>query len=281
MPISVSVIIPVYRDWDRLALCLDALAAQTLKAGEFEVILVNNEPEPREHGALGPNVRLIHEPRPGSYAARNAGVRRSSAPALAFTDSDCVPDPAWLESALAALAEHPEARITGPIDVFRDPGASYYAFVHDRNIEFLQRQYVATGACATANLIVSRVQFDRVGPFREAFSGEDFAWNQRAQAAGIPILFVEGVKVGHPARKDLRAIFNKRRRKAGSRVDTPAYRFVLGRLRPPVRHFARLRRERVRWPEALTALGIHWCGSLVEIAEFSLIRLRLKQPNRS
>jgi GT2 family glycosyltransferase len=275
------VIIPVYRDWDRLAQCLEALAAQSLAAGRFEIIVVNNEPEPHEVRQMPDNARLIHEPRPGSYAARNAGVAAASGAFLAFTDSDCVPDSGWLEAGLEAMERHPGARVTGPIDVFRDAGASYYAFVHDRHLEFQQRQYVAAGACATANLLVSRDVFDRVGAFRESFSGEDFAWNLRAQEAGIPIIFVEGVRVGHPARRDLRAIFNKRRRKAGSRSQTPAVRFVLGRLRPPVRHFARLRRERVGWPETLTALGIHWCGSLVEIAEFGLIRLGVKEPNRS
>ena len=41
----VSVIIPVYRDWDHLRLCLDALERQTMSKDEYEIIVANNEAE--------------------------------------------------------------------------------------------------------------------------------------------------------------------------------------------------------------------------------------------
>jgi cellulose synthase/poly-beta-1,6-N-acetylglucosamine synthase-like glycosyltransferase len=50
--IQVSVIIPTYKDWDRLGLCLDALAQQQFPASEFEVIVVNNNTEDQVPGSL-------------------------------------------------------------------------------------------------------------------------------------------------------------------------------------------------------------------------------------
>lgn len=39
----VSIIIPTYRDWERLALCISALDKQTYSKDLFEVIIVNND----------------------------------------------------------------------------------------------------------------------------------------------------------------------------------------------------------------------------------------------
>ena len=279
--LSVSVIIPVYRDWDRLAHCLDALERQTLAGDRFEIIVANNEQEAScPLTRLPGNCRVIHEPRPGSYAARNAAVSVSAGRYLAFTDSDCVPEPDWLERGVAALEAHPGARVAGAVEIFRQPGSGRYGYLYDRQTAFPQRTYAAAGLCATANLMVPRVAFDAVGPFDECFSGGDFEWNKRAQTAGIPIVFDETVRVGHPARS-LPEIFRKRRRKAGSRIDTPVHRFVLGRLRPPVRLVLRLRRNGVGWSGTMTVAAIHWVGCVVEIVEFSLIRLGLKKASRS
>ncbi|QEC53356.1 glycosyltransferase [Anseongella ginsenosidimutans] len=42
--IFVSIITPVYNDWDRLAICLKALANQSYPAHLYEIIVVNNNP---------------------------------------------------------------------------------------------------------------------------------------------------------------------------------------------------------------------------------------------
>jgi glycosyltransferase involved in cell wall biosynthesis len=41
----VSVIVPVYRDADRLRGCVRALAGQTYPRERFEIIVVNNDPD--------------------------------------------------------------------------------------------------------------------------------------------------------------------------------------------------------------------------------------------
>jgi len=283
MSVSISVIIPVYRDWERLALCLEALRRQTLAPDRFEIVVANNEPEPRPRMAGWPaNARLIHEPRPGSYAARNAAVAASGGRYLAFTDSDCQPEPQWLERGLALFEEHEGVRLTGPVEIFRERGAGYYAYLHDLHLDFLQREYIALGACATANLMVARSVFDRVGRFEEYYSGGDFAWNKQAQAAGVPILYDASICVRHPARRRISEIFRKRRRTAGSiRREIPTHRFVLERLKPPLRRLIMLRQRRVGWKDAIVLFLILWAARLVQAQELSLVRLGIKKPLRS
>ena len=283
MSTAISVIIPVYRDWQRLALCLEALERQSLPADRFEIIVANNEAEPRPQPARWPaNARMIHQPRPGSYAARNAAVAAASGRYLAFTDSDCQPAPHWLERGLALLQEHADVRVTGPVEIFRERGAGYYAYLHDLHLDFLQREYIAAGACATANMMVARSVFDRIGRFEEYYSGGDFVWNKQAQAAGVPILYDAGVTVRHPARRGIREIFKKRRRTAGSiRREIPTHRFVLERLKPPLRRLIMLRQQRVSWTDAIVLFLILWAARLAQALELSLVRLGVKKPSRS
>lgn len=283
MSVPISVIIPVYRDWERLAVCLEALERQTLAPDRFEILVANNEPEPRAPlGRWPSNARMIHEPRPGSYVARNAAVAASAGRYLAFTDSDCQPEPQWLASGLALLEAHPDVRLTGPVEIFREPGAGYYAYLHDHHLDFLQREYIALGACATANLMVARSVFDRVGRFEEYYSGGDFVWNKQARAAGVPILYDASVCVRHPARRRIREIFRKRRRTAGStRRHISTHRYVLQRLKPPLRRLFMLRRERVGWKNAIVLFLILWAARLLQAQELILVRLGIKKPSRS
>src|SRR4051812_118153 len=113
----VSVIIPLYRDWPRLALCIKALYEQDYK--RFEVIIINNcEEDSIPEGFYIPeNFRIITEFKPGSYAARNAGIKKASGNLIAFTDSDCIPYPSWISNAVKTFEKDPTcSRIAGKID---------------------------------------------------------------------------------------------------------------------------------------------------------------------
>ena len=289
MSVLISVIIPVYRDWERLELCLDALERQTLTAGDFEIIVVDNEPEPHAPPRLPGNARLIHEPRTGSYAARNSAVAISRGRYLAFTDSDCIPRADWLAQGLRILAPLGQARVTGPVQIFREPGTSRAAFVYDFHTAFKQRQAADLGRCATANLIVPREVFEMVGPFDDRMvSAGDADWGDRAHRLGIPIVYDEAVAVGHPARRSVADIVRKRRRRAGAvalRKAYPTWRFFLWRLLPPFRHYFRsvigFKRGPLRPIDWILMFFVHWRGQLAEGQEFLFVRKGWKRPNRT
>lgn len=219
---EIAVIIPTYRDWDRLALCLAALGEQTLAQSRFEVIIANNDPADPVPTTLelAANVRIIPAEQPGSYAARNAALAEAKAPLLAFTDSDCIPAHDWLENAVGRFSAEPDCDlIAGGISLF---------FAADRptavercdSLFFLQQQnYAAGGYAATANVIARRQVFDKIGPFNSALmSGGDKEWTLRATGAGHKMLYDPKAMIKHPARRSFRAMRKKSRRIAGGVV---------------------------------------------------------------
>lgn len=280
-----SVIIPTWRDWVQLERCLAAIAVQTVPADRIEVIVANNDPASACPFPLAANVRMITVDAPGSYAARNAAVAGARGRTLAFTDSDCVPSPDWLAQAAAALDDAPDARITGPVTIFRAPGGGYYAWLYEFHTAFRQRESAARGECVTANLIVTRAVFDRVGLFDATMmSGGDVAWNRRAGVAGVPLLYREEVLVMHPARESIRAIIRKKRRIGGSQLWTRHLSYLaLARriVKPPLGALRDFDRAPVATRDRAPLLAIMWLLRIAETTETMLVRAGLKRPLRS
>lgn len=232
-----SVIIPTYKDWDTLQLCLDCLARQTVAPERFEIVVANNN-KSREVPAslrLPPNARVIHATDPGSYAARNAALREVRAEAIFFTDSDCLPDPGWIAAGLGALAPlGPHDRAAGAIVLFPAGESWTAAELYDRVTWLRQEAYVQAGWGATANLVTRRAAFDLTGPFNgDTFSGGDREWNQRATAKGSRIVYAPDMVIRHPARASFAELAKKRKRILGGRHRIKAYRGIR-RFLPPL-----------------------------------------------
>jgi glycosyltransferase involved in cell wall biosynthesis len=278
----VSVIVPTYRDWDRLALLLASLERQSPPREGFEVIVVNNDPAdpPPASLRLPGNARMLTEARKGSYAARNAGLAVAEGEILLFTDSDCVADPDWVREAVAFLDGHPDtARIGGRIDVAPSPSPGI-ADVYEAAFAFPQEKYVAAGWAPTANMGTWRRVLDAIGPFDDAhYSGGDKDWGLRAEAAGFAIDYVERAAVTHPPRT-AGEILRKRRRIAGAMLNreiaargrarlVPGWVFkTLKRLLPPTRQIGQLARVE-GFPLHLkiaTYLFIWWMRLDIELA---------------
>lgn len=199
--VTVSVVVPVLDDATRLRACLDALAEQ-VGAPPFEVVVVDNGSTDgtaqvaREH-PLRPVV--VHEPRRGSYAARNAGLAAAGGALLAFTDADCVPAPDWVAEGVRALAAHPV--VGGDVVARRSPCPSVWER-YDRAVYLRQRDLVEQqGFAATADLWVRREVVEQVGRFDPALtSSGDLEWGRRAAARGYRAAFAPAVQVGHAPR---------------------------------------------------------------------------------
>src|SRR5690606_18431287 len=116
----VSIIIPTYKDWQRLSLCLEALSKQTFPAENFEVIVVNNDPDDvvPTFISLPETWQIVSERKSGSYAARNRGLLLAKGEILGFTDSDCLPDKDWIYNAVSIFEERKCDRIAGDIQIF-------------------------------------------------------------------------------------------------------------------------------------------------------------------
>lgn len=217
---EITVIIPVWNGRDDLGDCLRALEAQTLKRDAFEAIVVDNGSTDGTAAlaASFPCVRVIHEPEPGSYRARNAGLAQARGAVIAFTDADCHPAPGWLSEALSACRARPDAGlIGGRIDLFSDSARPGPAELYERTFAFRQRETLASGRCTTANWISPWSVLERLGGFDPALkSGGDYDLSLRISAA-YPVLYAEAMVVRHPARTTLGALASKRRRTVGGR----------------------------------------------------------------
>ncbi len=226
---DISVIIPVFND-DRLRLCLDALARQSIGQDRFEVVVVDNgsKTPPRALVERYPFARYAEEATPGSYAARNHAMRLVRGRILAFTDSDCLPAEDWLEAALRRFdADESLIIIGGRIDVFpRDSGNPNSAELVDIAFGFDQERSIGEYKSAvTGNLIARREAFNKVGDFNQnLLSGGDGEWCGRADKAGIPVVYGADVAVAHPARASLRELILKQRRTVAGKVAISANR---------------------------------------------------------
>jgi glycosyltransferase involved in cell wall biosynthesis len=195
--VKVSVVVPARDAAATLGRTLDALAAQTLDGGEYEVIVVDDGSRDGTaalaRGARGP-VTLIEAPREGAAHARNRGAAAARADVLAFTDADCAPAPGWLAAGLEAL------RCADLVQgaVAPEPGVPLGPF--DRSL-WVDGE---TGLFETANLFVTRAAFERAGGFEdwidtggEKLLAEDVWFGWRAVRSGARTRFAAHALVHH------------------------------------------------------------------------------------
>lgn len=277
-----SVVVPTYSDWEALQGCLDALAAQTAPASSFEVLVANNnrDPEPPPGLRLPANARLVHASDPGSYSARNAALREARGDVLFFTDSDCRPEPDWIDAGLARMAAAgPFDRIAGHVELTR-AGRDWNLWeLYDRSTWLRQSDYARRGWGATANLVARREAFERLGDFdARLYSGADREWNMRVQRAGGRIEYADEVRVLHPARASFAELAKKQRRTYGGRHALRATRgwsrFAppLHYLLPPLKAARRvLRQSELGWRHKPQVFLVAWCLRTLGFVE----RLRL------
>jgi GT2 family glycosyltransferase len=205
MPTKASVIVPVSNGRGReLRALLDALGRQTLPRSEFEVVIGDDGSDDGSTEGLETAdgwVRVARGPRRrNSYAARNRAVAAAHAsPVLAFCDSDCVPEPSWLEEGIAALAAAEAA--AGAIRFTLPERRSIWTLVDIESTKDHERQ-VRFGNAETANLFVRRELFDRLDGFDDSLPEHgDFDFANRCVAAGARLVYAPRALVWHPARE--------------------------------------------------------------------------------
>ena len=151
----VSVVVPARDAAATLPRTLACLVAQQ-GAPEFEVVVVDDGSRDETAAvarAAAPLVRLVQTGGAGSGEARNAGVRESRGELIAFTDADCFPTPGWLAALVACDADLVAGKVAP------DPNVPLGPF--DRTL-WVERE---TGLYETANLLIRRDLFERIGGF--------------------------------------------------------------------------------------------------------------------
>lgn len=223
--VRISVIVPVFNQSGYLAECLEALSQQKLSSDQFEVIIVDNgsDEPPKDLVASYAFASFAAESKPGSYAARNKGLQLARGEVLAFTDSDCKPEPQWLQAALDALDQHERVDVVaGRIEVeCENPSHPTTIELYDIARRFDQRRRVAlSNGVVTANMITYRGVFNKIGPFDDSLmSGGDLVWSARAAEHGFNVKYIHEAVVIHPARTSLALVLQQSRRNIHGRYD--------------------------------------------------------------
>lgn len=199
----VSVIIPVFNGGNKIIKTVEALLAQEYPAEFYEIIVVDNGSTDSTYARLStyPIILLSEEMR-GSYAARNKGILCARGDVLAFTDSDCIPDPYWIRKGVEFL-EYNKAAVGGGHVAFTfselpTPAEYVDAIININNQDSISRH----GMAATANLFSRKHVFDEIGMFNANLqSGGDGEWSERVRAGGLQMYYIPEAIVRHPARR--------------------------------------------------------------------------------
>jgi glycosyltransferase involved in cell wall biosynthesis len=109
---GVAVVITTYNHAHFLPAAIESVLAQTEEPAEIVVIDDGSDDHPEEVTARYPGVRIVRQPNAGLAAARNRGLRETSAPFVLFLDADDQLRPRAIESGLASLAEDASAAFT-------------------------------------------------------------------------------------------------------------------------------------------------------------------------
>jgi len=229
---TVAVIIPHYNDLAGLEICLTALQRQTYPADRVQIVVADNaSPQGLEavQAVAGSRARVISVTERGAGPARNGAVAQSKGEILAFIDSDCVAEPAWIEEGVRALADYDF--VGGRVKVLVDDENNMTPVeAWERVFAFDFKTYIEkkhfTGA---GNLLCPRSLFETVGGFLNGIS-EDTEWSTRAQTFGFRLGYAPLAIVGHPARRNWDELVRKWRR-----INTESYGLSAGQPRRRLR----------------------------------------------
>jgi len=181
----VAAIVPLFNGRRYIRDAIESILAQEPRPSEIVVVDDGSTDGAGDLLASHPEIRVVRQANAGEAAARNRGVRETSAPLIAFLDQDDV----WLPRKLAVQ-----------VPCLADPTidiafAQHRLMVEDGAWWFRQD---ALGRVLTAELpgtmIVRRGAFGRIGPYREELRlGSDVDWILRARDAGLVFRLVEEV----------------------------------------------------------------------------------------
>ncbi len=201
MSVRFSVVVPAYQSEGVVGECLAALRAQTVAAGDFEVIVVDDgSRDATAARAAEGGARVLRQANAGPASARNAGARAAEGDVVLFTDADCRPEPGWLDAMTRPFARTEVSAVQG-----RYVGSQREIAARWSQLEFDERyERIPDGApidfIFTYSAAYRRSVFLALGGFDEGFpapNGEDMDLAFRLQAGGHRFVFARSAHVKH------------------------------------------------------------------------------------
>jgi glycosyltransferase involved in cell wall biosynthesis len=204
----VSVIVPTWNRAEFVEQLLNALSFQVYPSDRLEVLVIDNSSTDNTEEVVAAAsarfafpVRYHRKANDGPAASRNRGAELATGEILAFTDSDCLPVPGWIASAVSHF-QPGVGVVCGPVRPAPITHEHPF-FIHQ--VRSIDRE---EGLYPTANAFYRRDVFFEFGGFDETsrtyswgqpVGGDDteFAW--RVKRAGYASAFAKGAAILHQA----------------------------------------------------------------------------------
>lgn len=105
---TITVIVAARNAAHTIGSCVKALREQRVHGWDVEVIVVDNaSTDDTAAVAEEAGATVVHQPKVGAAAARNAGIARATGDIIAVTDADCRPVEGWLSAIVGPLVGDP------------------------------------------------------------------------------------------------------------------------------------------------------------------------------
>jgi len=252
-PPSVTVIVPVHNRPREIEACLQSLLALDYPSRKLEIIVVDDASSDHTPDVVSRfPVRLIRlKTNRKAPFCRNLAAWEAFGEILAFIDSDCLADQAWLRELVPAFHDESVAAVGGRVGSgWERKGLDRYERVHsslDMGGAFKRsskdQPFFYVPSC---NLLVRRKLFLRLGGFKEElWVGEDVDLCWRFQDAGYAVEYQPLGTVLHRHRNRLRTFF--------------ARRFDYGTSEPLLQKLHPGRVKQMAFPPGHTLFWASWC----------------------
>jgi len=217
-PPLVSVVVCAYNAERTMDACLESL--RTMSYPNYEVVVVNDGSTDRtlditleqqkryDADPDAPRFIVVDQPNKGLSIARNVGADAGTGTIIAYTDSDCVPDPDWLSFLVYRFVRSGFVAVGGPnfpppepslipAAVAVSPGGPTHVLLDDEVAEHIP-------GC---NMAFTKEALREVNGFEPIFAAAgddvDFCW--RLQNRGHPVGFSAAATVWHYRRNTVKA----------------------------------------------------------------------------
>lgn len=189
---QLSVIIPVYRETDRIGQTLDRLTALSIPVSH-EIIVVDGEPGASTLAYLssrsrsGPRLCPISSPR-GRGTQLNAGAKASRGRLLFFLHADSLPCQAGMSAMLRAWDASDPSRFCGAFDLSIDSPRPWFRMIEKTASLRSRLTRIPYG---DQGIFMSRRLFSRIGGFPEVPLMEDVGLMAAVKKAGVTPVFLD------------------------------------------------------------------------------------------
>lgn len=226
----ISVIIPVFNDFEGLRDTVSCLEQQDYDKDLYEVIVVDNGSNDGTHSkaeVMGRKssacIKVVLELKKGSYAARNRGIHEARGDLFCFLDADMVVGSDYL----SRVADHFRLQKTDYLGcrVALVARQKTIASKYEQVFAFPVQEYMENLCFApTCCLSVRRSIIEQVGLFDSRLeSGGDFQFGRRVHAAGLQQKYIDEIVLRHPARWQFSSLIRKAERIARGHAQLSFY----------------------------------------------------------